>query len=114
MRIGDGLTTVQICDADGEVQHSWPMDIVGTYRRIEAARRGQKEDGDPFAHLDQFKELVKAAGGPDLNDAQADELYDSAILEQAKKKSAREAALLCVQTLPSSLPSTQRDSAPTT
>lgn len=115
MRITDGMTLIEIADAEGVVRSSWSMDVLGTYRKVQpikdkAIRHG--EDADQFAHLDKFKELVREAGGPTLNDTQADQLYAQMVEDYARFFVEREARLRFMQTLPSSMDSIPSDSPP--
>jgi hypothetical protein len=113
MDIDNGMTTIQAQLPDGSMA-SWSMDVLGAYRRVNAVKvKLEKEpDADQFAHLDTFKKLVKDAGGPDLNDSQADKLYAAMIEEYACFFVEREARLKLMQTLPSSMASIRSDSPP--
>jgi hypothetical protein len=115
MKLGDGLTLVEIQDESGVVRSSWSMDVFGTYRKVQAARdrAAKDENADPYGYLETFKELIRTAGGPALNDTQADELWDSIVLDLAQKKTKRETALVSMRTLPNSMASTPASGMPT-
>lgn len=98
--VGDGLTTLKA--KVGSKLCSWNMGLLTTCRKVEAAR-GEAED--QYAYLDVFRQLVKKAGGPDLNDDQADQLYDAMLAEFTQKKTKRASAMLTTATSPSSMES---------
>jgi hypothetical protein len=103
--VDDGMVPIQIAKPNGEIIAEWSMDLLGTYRRV-SAERAKVADGDPYAYLDLFKRMVKENKGPDLNDTQADRLFDELMALYLQKKSERASAMLSGQMSPSSTAST--------
>lgn len=106
MKLSTGMTLIEVEDGP-----SWSMDVFGTYRRVQAARdkAAKDESADMHGYLDLFKQLVKDAKGPELNDGQALELWNGIVLDLVKKNSQQETALRCIAMLPSSMESTPPD-----
>lgn len=112
IRVGSGMTKVELEDSDGNLVESFELDVLKVWREVDAHRARAAEDpkADQYSYLDLFKQRVKEAGGPELTDSAADETFDNLAADYSQKKSARLMSLPSAPTSPSSMDLTQLDS----
>ena len=95
LNLSDGLCTLQLGDAD------WRMDSLGTIVAIEEWQKANPEHTSR-QRLDEIKNLVAAAGGPQLNDTAADQVFFQLNHFWVSKKNEQRAAMDELAKLPSS------------